>query len=335
MRLLAVGDPHAQESNAEDTDNLFSFVKKIAIQHKVEQIHLFGDLYHDHGISKALVQEQLHRNLESLSRVAPVYLNNGNHDATSDMAHSCITVHSSIEQVHVILQPTSVSDFLGILPYTKHAKDFLAQVDRLKEQNPKLKIVFCHQDWQGAEYENGFFAPGGIDPKEIENRGLKAYSGHIHKSSLMGSVRLIGAPRWLTKSDAGQDRGVWLLEFSAEGAVLKETFFSAKNHCSVVRSVELSTGFATIPEFKANDKVWITGTDLTDEEVSRLKQLYKNPVIRHQKTRTELAPKAVSETLGVTNSLKALAASYFSQNPQIDRNLITEELKNRLGYDLA
>lgn len=335
MKILAVGDPHVEESNFDDSVRLFNFVTETAHKEKVDQIHFLGDMYHDHGISKAVVQELIHQQLAQLRQLAPVFLTNGNHDSTSDMQHSCITVHSSLDNVTAVLKPTMATAFLGVLPYYKHSADFLAAVDSLKDSNPDLKVVFCHQDWQGAEYENGFFAPGGTNPKEIEARGLLAYSGHIHKGSKLGqAVRLIGAPRWLTKSDADQSRGIWILDFDASGQLKNEKYIASDPFCAVSRTLDLKTGFTQLPTFKPIDKVWIQGTDLTEDEVATLKTTYNRPVIRHERTKSDLTPSIVSETLGINDSIKALTASYFTQNPSVDKKSIMSELSLRLGYPL-
>jgi hypothetical protein len=49
----------------------------------------------------------------------------------------------------------------------------------------------------------------------------KVYSGHIHYAQAFNNVRLVGCPYQLTRSDAGNEKGIWMLDIEND----IETYF--------------------------------------------------------------------------------------------------------------
>jgi len=59
-----------------------------------------------------------------------------------------------------------------------HALSFHKDEDQFLSKLKSGKILFCHQTFDGAKFENGFYAPDGFDFSGIKYE--KIISGHIH-----------------------------------------------------------------------------------------------------------------------------------------------------------
>jgi DNA repair exonuclease SbcCD nuclease subunit len=101
--------------------------------------------------------------------------------------------------------------------------------------------LICHNEFDGGTYDNGYYIKDGVKPEEL-NFDL-VISGHIHKRSTIGKVRHPGSPRWLSASDANQEKGLWLVTHDSDtGAILEEEFLDTSDVCTPIYSYQFKEG---------------------------------------------------------------------------------------------
>ncbi|RLF66584.1 MAG: hypothetical protein DRN30_01875, partial [Thermoplasmata archaeon] len=207
-KFLWVGDPHVKKGNLEESKRLIQWADKKARDANVPIIFA-GDQYNDFGIARV---EAVNFWVEMFgSMKSPIIALVGNHDANSDMSENFMDIHA--KQVLVINKPTSIElsgRTIGLLPFYRKNEEFLSQLNAFPIS--KGTVVMCHQEFNGCQYENGFYAPGGFDPDDIPDHITKVISGHIHKEQQFSKVWYPGTARHLTRSDIGEEKGIFLVD---------------------------------------------------------------------------------------------------------------------------
>ena len=220
--LLFVGDVHATPSELPDCQRLVNYVYETARLHRSTVIFL-GDQYNTHEVMRVEVMnfwKQTFRKFKDEGLKVICLL--GNHDyAGPGRTEHAMLAHE--EQVMVIDRPLEA---LGILfvPYMDDKKAFIACCNK-----SSAKTVICHETFAGSKFENGFYAPDGVNPDSIPQELV--ISGHIHTPQTFGKVRYIGAPRWRTIADASvESRAIVLMKFT-DGAPELEMGWPTNNVC--------------------------------------------------------------------------------------------------------
>lgn len=93
----------------------------------------------------------------------------------------------------------------------------------------KYKVIFCHAELNGFPMYRGVMSQEGMSP-EIFQDFSAVYSGHYHEPSSQGVIHYLGAPVQLCWSDAGCNRGFWILD----SQTLKCEFIPNKNEMYVI-----------------------------------------------------------------------------------------------------
>lgn len=240
MRILRVGDPHVKVSNLEESERLLEFVLATAKTRSVDRIEILGDLHHTHAIVRLEVLAFWHKWLRHLAESFQTIVLVGNHDMsgnTNSTLHALMVVEST-ERLLIVDKPTLKGVF-GYMPYIHDAEQFIAEANKLVDQGAKL--IVCHGTFKGSKYDNGFYAPDGIDATRIS---VPLISGHVHTRQRFGNVIYPGTSRWDTASDANQEKGLWLVEHGQNGEILQEEFIDTSSVCSPIYSVEWKEGEA-------------------------------------------------------------------------------------------
>jgi hypothetical protein len=232
LRLLNVGDPHCRVEDLNECDRLMEQVHDTAEKVNPDAVVFMGDLFHTHSLMHVEVASFWVRWMETLDRWARRVIL-GNHDGPHDPKPGvhALRVFSGIPGVTIVDAPQEWQSILW-LPYFRDPRAF---IDACKRS--QLKTVYCHQEFDGAEYEGGYYAKDGVPPTTIPQE--QVVSGHIHSEQEFGKVWYVGAPRWLTIADANRDRHIWLVEHDAGGKIVSRTPFSTAGACSpIVRLTE-------------------------------------------------------------------------------------------------
>lgn len=213
MRLL-VGDPHAQVSDLEEMNLLMDFIEQKAKREDVDSVIFLGDLFHNHNLLRLEVIDFWQTRLKKLSEIKPVIALVGNHDTRGNIEQewtlNSLTTIKNINNVTVVSIP-QIIDGWAYIPYTQNNDLF---VSTAKELNEKSKMLVCHQTFDGSVFDNGMYAPDGIDPTLL-NGFETIISGHIHKHQAFSNVVYVGTPRWMGIADANENKGIWLTDGSS------------------------------------------------------------------------------------------------------------------------
>lgn len=182
MKALIVGDMHVQISNLEESQRLIDFICKTATQNQVDMIVFMGDQFHNHSVLRLEVIDFWRKNtVEKLSISAKkVVFLVGNHDICGDKQKERLMsgndVLDGISNVVICNRPMKIEQ-IDFVPFTSDKEQFIRDCQELNG-NEIGKTVLCHQTFNGAQYENGFFAPDGLDQTLVPQSLI--ISGHVH-----------------------------------------------------------------------------------------------------------------------------------------------------------
>lgn len=212
IRLLLVGDPHITADELEDGQHLIDGIHDTASAEDVDAVVFMGDQFHNHSIVHVDVLAFWQQALRQLAKEYPVCLLIGNHDMSSNTSsHATVmSVFEDMSGVYLFRNGESLSE---ALPRTEADDVTFINYCHTQEEFAKAhkgSVVLCHQTFNGAQYDNGFYAKDGFDLKLVE--GSQVFSGHIHTPQIIGNVTYIGSPRWRTVSDAGVNKGIVVLD---------------------------------------------------------------------------------------------------------------------------
>jgi DNA repair exonuclease SbcCD nuclease subunit len=123
----------------------------------------------------------------------------------------------AIPNVTIVDSPMFIGGIF-YMPFLRDNSEFAAYLSGV----PKGHVVFCHQSFNGATFDNGFFDPHGADPKCAEHLGA-VICGHIHKKQILGNIYYPGTPFQHSFGEAGQEKSIVMLDLRSKGySILKE-----------------------------------------------------------------------------------------------------------------
>lgn len=334
MKLLLVGDPHVTVEELGDAQALIDGVLSLCAKLRPDGVVFLGDLHHNHALVRVEVTDFWLRNLAKFETT--VYLLVGNHDRPNDAsskAHA-LQVYSHLATVVDSAVPVSVSDKSVVLaPYYHDNSVMVEEIQRIRRSSGPIDTLICHQTFDGSVYENGFYAPDGVDPVLI---GVpQVYSGHIHTAQKLewpgGRIYYVGSPRWRTVSDANEYKTVALLDTQSNSVGLIPT----DTWCSPISKATISTmeSFDTVPFMnnpRARFNLDLVGSKASLEDLSReARQRFPNAKIRPVATDTSNKQNRVSESEGVYVALKRFVSNHkppFGTNPKVLHDMVAQRL---------
>jgi DNA repair exonuclease SbcCD nuclease subunit len=329
MKMLWVGDVHATVRELEDVQALLDYIEKVAREHKPDLIFFAGDLYDNFSLVNTAVMEFWKAAFKRLTAIARVVALKGNHDMSNDSASTSHALMAHDTEIRVIDSPVQdIKNGILYMPFVRNPEEFTKCVQAHDLEASKL--VFCHQDFSGAKYENGFYSKEGVDPRLIADRVV--VSGHIHMPYEFGNVWYPGAPRWRTLSDASvQDRFIYLFDIQ-DGEIKSKTPFSTNEVCRRIVSLDLTPETCNVLESlnysdKADYRVSITGP----EDFVRATEIAVYAKIPNAKVAAVVIDEAVKlrESEGITASFQKWFDAFnppFGTNKDVLRQMVTERI---------
>jgi DNA repair exonuclease SbcCD nuclease subunit len=152
---------------------------------------------------------------EAISKIMPVYVICGNHDIyrKNTNAINSLKMFKWLDNVHVYEEPI-------ILEVNGGKTDILLMPWRATKEQEQETVysntadyLFCHTDMQGLKFNRNVKVDEGINIETLK-KFKRVYSGHIHYAQNAGNVRMIGSPYQLTRSDIGNAKSVWFIDFT-------------------------------------------------------------------------------------------------------------------------
>lgn len=256
MKVLRLGDPHIKVSNLKESEALMQFVLSKALELKVTYVEILGDLFDTHSIVRLEVLDFWDRWLNTFSDRSYTFntiVLRGNHDVGGDYSndYTALSTFNDLEFVDIVTSPVKIGIF-GYMPYIHDNTKFVEEANKLAEQG--AKVLVSHTTYQGSKYDNGMYAPDGVDPDLLDPRLIHLVSGHVHAEQEFDRVWYPGTARWLSSSCANRRKGIWLVEHDdTTGAILSKEFISTESVCTPILSLTWNEG-SEKPEIKENTK---------------------------------------------------------------------------------
>jgi DNA repair exonuclease SbcCD nuclease subunit len=256
MRSLIVGDMHVQISNLEESQRLIDFVCSKSLENKVQTIIFLGDQFHNHSVLRLEVIDFWRKAALQLAKSAfEVVFLVGNHDICGDKQKERLMsgndILEGISGLTICNRPMKISG-IDFVPFTSDKEQFVKEC--LELNNGEIgKTVICHQTFNGAQYENGFFAPDGIEPSVVPQSLI--ISGHVHSSSKFSKVFYVGSPRWMSMNDANSKKHIALVDFD-NGQAKKVDLISTEEVCTPILSFTIKEG-EDLPRLKESDRNYV------------------------------------------------------------------------------
>lgn len=278
IKVLYVGDPHFKYAQKDEMNRLMNFVHETASNHKVDQITLLGDLNDTFGVLRTDNLFFWSNWLFNFGELCVTNVLVGNHDkknqGNDDDLENSLDVFNSIgckHSLNIIQSPITLGIF-RFIPYIHNKARFLlaANVDAIS------KVLICHAEFEGGQFDNGYYIPDGIKQEDLNPNYNTVISGHIHTRATIGKVRYPGTARWLTSSDANKEKGIWLVEHDSEtGAILKEEFLDTSHVCTPIYAYEYKEGgnCPVIPEGSRASIELIGSSEWVSKEKGKFKGL--------------------------------------------------------------
>jgi DNA repair exonuclease SbcCD nuclease subunit len=320
--LLLIGDMHVKKDNLEESERIIDWICLLTEENNATPIFM-GD-QHD---TMSVVRTEVISFWDSAYRKIGInksYSIEGNHDLCPSGLTSAMTAHNEITKVITKNSPVFLDKDVAAIGYIRDKLIFTQKI--LDLYNKGARHILCHSEFYGAQYENGFYAPHGI---ELDNlpKDLMFISGHIHKRQLIINsntkqtvVNYIGTPRMITRSDIGETKGVTIFNTETKQFKFIETpeKVSEPFKFFVIKQGDL------IPEIKNSSKTYIDIIGTNDF----IKSIYKK-IPDRVKTRSIIQEEnkeiEIKESEGIASAFSKYA------NSTLDLTLTKEQKQEVLS----
>jgi hypothetical protein len=259
MKFLRVGDPHCKVSNLRESEALMAFVLSEAVRLNIDVLEILGDLTDTHSIVRLEILEFWDNQFKILSKQSfKTRTLVGNHDLTGDYSKEYSSLHPFLSyenQNFKIIHEPFLDGKYGYLPYIHNNDKFIKEANALAAKG--ATVLVSHPNYEGAVYDNGTPLANGVSDNSLSPNFLHLIGGHIHTERAYGRIWYTGNPRWLTKSCANKEKGIWLVIHNDQtGAIESKEFISTKSVCTPIVSLVWHEGEEK-PEISDNSKTYV------------------------------------------------------------------------------
>jgi len=191
-----------------------------------------GDVFDNRQSVNLLVLHEGIKLFEELSNifVDGIYVIAGNHDVmrktTNDV--SSLDCLKYIPNVNIIKDPVVAeigSTKALFMPWRTNDEEERKCLTDHKIHT--LNYLFCHTNIRSLNFNRYTEVDEGLSITELEDF-RRVYAGHIHWSQHRGNVTMIGNPYQMTRSDAGNSKGWFILDFESNEETFIENNYSPK-----------------------------------------------------------------------------------------------------------
>ena len=245
-KLCLIGDVHAVQNELDECRNLISGIIKTCKDNDCHTVVFLGDLFHNFSIINSFVLNfWFNAFIDLINSGLSVIVLKGNHDSPGagldTQEHVLRIFKDAIAGLRIIDEPWTSTAGFQFMPHYYDNDTFVQKVD------PAVKTVFCHAEFNGAQYENGLYTSHGVDVDKLPST-VQFVSGHIHKQQSFSNIWYVGSPRWRSVSDANEIKGIWIIDYDNGGAIIDK---------KLVKSQELGCNpiylFKDSPSFTKTD----------------------------------------------------------------------------------
>jgi DNA repair exonuclease SbcCD nuclease subunit len=191
-----------------------------------------GDVFDNRQSVNLLVLHEGIKLFEELSSifVDGVYVIAGNHDVMRKSSNDISSLDSLkyIPRVHIIKEPvlakfpTTTALFMPWRTNEEEEKRCIEEYDV-----HRCNFMFCHTNIRNLKFDNSRDVDEGLNLAELI-KFQRVYSGHIHWGQHRGNVTMVGNPYQMTRSDAGNKKGWYILDFESGNEEFVENEYSPR-----------------------------------------------------------------------------------------------------------
>lgn len=210
------------------------YLKKLLSEDNNYSLFVLGDVFDDRKSIDINVNEMAIDIFEILGSLLPVYIINGNHDLSkkTNKGNTSLRTFTNIPGITVIKEPTLLkikqsNKILSNIIAIPYLGDHTEENNVLMEYSSKTNYAFMHTDISQMKFDNGMTIVGAVDSTIYKGKIL---SGHIHKRQETNNVIYIGSPYQLRRSDIGNIKGIYKLDFKTNEITFDENNYSPIFH---------------------------------------------------------------------------------------------------------
>ena len=317
-KILIIGDAHLKPSNLNTVKTFLGWILDMVDLHKPDEVIYLGDVYHTHAVIRSEIMTLVTEHVKALTKLVPTYILIGNHDcahAKTPEIHAWIPFMHGYENLTIIDKPTSI-DGISYLPYIDTNSEFEAALDIAMKEN---YLVFCHQTFRNANF--GFIVAKEGTTVPMDYKGL-IVAGHIHKQQTLGPVWYPGTPYAQEASDAGEVKGINLLD-TATGDI---TFIQSPLPQWITKKASTADFESKVLEMVKGDKNHLVISGPAPEitalmETQRFRELKKEYGFSVKK---DVTVGNVDRTVRSANTIEAAIVQYIDAvyDGEVDREVL-------------
>jgi DNA repair exonuclease SbcCD nuclease subunit len=321
MKILWIGDMHLRVSDLSDAGEIIDQLLAVIDAEGPEMVVLAGDQFDTFGVVRSEILSHWTRFFVKAAQKSKIVALVGNHDLSGASggvsAMEPFKTYPNVMIVDSWMQMTVDKGFTGNVQFIPFMRDN-AEFHNLCMSLPKDSVLFCHQSFNGAQFDNGFYDPHGAEVSTVEHL-YGVISGHVHKSQKIQNILYPGTPRHLTFSDAGETKAVFSISLG------NGTYTVDKAHVLDLPQFEVITAgsidelsakvAAIVPSQKNHYKLSAKGTP------SEIAQFWQSPVVINFKSK-------VKRVVDALTSMKPITA-FIAVKGQTQSEKLDEYIKQR------
>lgn len=197
-----------------------------------------GDTYDDRTSIDINVSNLSIDIFEDIAKEVHTIIINGNHDLSkrTNKGNTSLRTIDLIQNIDVITDPTLITFKSGnkklpviAIPYLG---DTTLETEYLASYSSKAKFAFMHTELTKMKMDNGMLITSGCNPEMFKGTIL---AGHIHKRQESKHVIYVGNPYHTTKSDIGNEKGIYILDVAT-----KKMAFVKNDYSPIYQTVQMA-----------------------------------------------------------------------------------------------
>lgn len=212
MNTLVIGDAHLRIGRIDEAKSFITQLLEQIKSGKYDNVVLLGDQFDNFAVVRSEILSLWSYFFNQASKMCQVIALVGNHDlAGAEGGTNPMEPFKSFLNVWIVQDGLNLNG-VHYFPFMRDTKEFEQRCREL----PAGSVLFCHQSFNGAQFENGFYDPHGADPSCVAHLSA-VISGHIHKAQNLANIWYPGTPFQHSFGDAGHDKFIYEINLHDKG----------------------------------------------------------------------------------------------------------------------
>jgi DNA repair exonuclease SbcCD nuclease subunit len=333
MKILITADIHfGVPGRAKDIAWSIDIMSQYAVKHKIKDVLILGDLFHDRVNINIEVLNIAYQSLKNAKDRGQNWVCfPGNHDMFLKNSWEINSVKPLEGILHVVEKPTEITiagQTFIVLPFIHHETEYMKALEKLKG---KTEVLLTHVGVHGATLNECFLIKNWSVVKFDNTQFNKVYAGHFHCQQSVGKLHYPGSPIPFRFDEGVVDHGF----------IIHDT---ETNKHEFIKIFEISSEFSdyTPPDFLTissediddsidmfennNIRIVLSEELTTNEKITLKEKLSKHGAQKisfmppKQKTEEIDEANAIADSMGTPNELFTSYLEY--DKPDLDTELL-------------